>query len=272
MLARWLDSLRGSSRPCDIPQALWNDTLERFPFLAERAGAALPALRQMTRQFLDQKEFHGAQGLAVSDAMAVAIASQASLAVLHIEAPYRGLDWYQDFVGIVVHPGAVLAQRESVDEHGIVHSYREALSGEAMQDGPVTLSWQDVADSGRSAAEGYNLVIHEFTHKIDMRDGVPDGCPALPPGFMGARSPAMARNAWVQTMQAQYQDFCDQLSMAERFGGQAPWLDAYAAHSVDEFFAVASEAYFVNPANFGRDFPALLAMFDAFFRPGPVSG
>ena len=58
-----------------------------------------------------------------------------------------------------------------------------------------------------------------------------------------------------------------QLSLAERFGAVSPWLDPYAATSHDEFFAVASEAYFVNRARFAADFPRLLPMFDAFFNP-----
>ena len=223
----------------------------------------------MARQFLDEKEFHGAAGLHISDEIAVAIASQACLPVLGITSPFKGLDWYRGFVGIVVHAGAVLAQRETIDDAGVVHRYQEELSGEAMQDGPVTLSWQDVADAAHSAQDGYNVVIHEFVHKIDMRNGAADGCPALAAGFMGAGSAATARAGWTRTLRAQYQDYCDKLSLAERFGGAPVWLDSYAAVSIDEFFAVASEAYFVNPVRFAASFPGLLPMFDAFFNAGP---
>ena len=45
-------------------------------------------------------------------------------------------------------------------------------------------------------------------------------------------------------------------------------LDPYGAEAIDEFFAVASEAYFVNRERFGQDFGALLPWFDAYFRPG----
>lgn len=269
----WLKALRGqTARPQDIPEALWQQTLAQFPFLTRYGDGATQRLRHTTRQFLDTKEFHGAAGLEITDAVAVAIAAQACLPVLHIGGPYRGLDWYTDFVGIVVHPGTVLAQRETVDDAGVVHRYGEVLSGEAMQDGPVTLSWQDVAEAGRSAADGYNVVIHEFVHKIDMRDGTADGCPPLPPGFMGLPSATAARKAWIAALQHAYQEFCDTLSMAERFGGAPPWLDPYAAHSIGEFLAVASEAYFVNPQAFERDFASLLPLFDAFFRASPAPG
>ena len=269
----WLKVLRGRRpRARQIPDALWHRTLARFPFLSWGGEATIADLRQLTRQFLDQKEFHGAAGLRITDEMALAIAAQACLPVLQINAPYRGLDWYQDFVGIVVHAGPMRARRETLDDAGVVHCYDEVLSGEAMQDGPVTLSWQDVMDAGRSAQDGYNVVIHEFAHKIDMRDGLADGCPALAAGFMGAPTAAAAREIWSTTLQAQFLDFCDKLSIAERFGGTAQWLDPYASESIDEFFAVASEAYFVNPQYFARDFAALVPLFDAFFRPSGSTG
>jgi Mlc titration factor MtfA (ptsG expression regulator) len=51
-------------------------------------------------------------------------------------------------VGIVVHPDEVVVRREHVDDDGVVHEYDEVLSGEAMEGGPVMLSWRDVRDAG----------------------------------------------------------------------------------------------------------------------------
>jgi Mlc titration factor MtfA (ptsG expression regulator) len=240
--------------PRDIPDALWRATLTAYPFLAARPADEQLQLRALATRFLAQKEFHGAHGLVVTDAMALAIAAQAVLPVLHL-----GLDWYADFVGIVVHPAEVVARRSEPDDDGVVHDYEEVLSGEAMQGGPVMLSWEDVADAGASAAAGYNVVIHEFAHKIDMRDGASDGCPPLPT--------RAAREAWLATMEAQYQAFREQVIIAERFGGAAPWLDDYGATAIDEFFAVACEAYFVNRERFTAEFPALVPLFDGFFLP-----
>ncbi len=272
-MAGWLDRLRRPfvKRVRDVPQALWLQTLSTYPFLPQHETAASEALRRLCGEFLAHKEFHGALGLQVDDAMAVAIAAQACLPVLAINAPYQGVQWYDDFVGIVVYPGAVLARRETVGEDGVVHHYHEELSGEAMQDGPVTLNWQDVAAAGATAAEGYNLVIHEFVHKLDMRGGAADGCPPLPPGFMGSRGPAAAHRMWHNALQAAYLDFCDRLSLQQRFGGAPVWLDAYASTSPDEFFAVSSEAYFVNPQRFAQEFAPLLPLFDAFFRPAATT-
>ncbi len=161
-------------------------------------------------------------------------------------------------MGIVVHPGPMLARREMHDAAGVVHRYTEVLAGEAMDRGPVTLNWQDVASAGESALRGYNVVIHEFVHKIDMRDGNADGCPPLP-----SRA---AHAAWRSVMQPAYEAFCEQVAMAERFGGEPPWLDGYGAQAPAEFFAVACEAYFVNRPRFTEDFAGPTALFDNFFK------
>lgn len=255
-------------RPVSIPDPMWQALLERHPFLLHHGADSGAALRELTARFLAEKEFQGAGGLQVTDDMALAIAAQACLPLVGVAGPLRGLAWYRDFVGIVVHPDAVRARREWTDDLGVVHQWDEELSGEAMDQGPVMLSWADVAEAPASAADGYNVVVHEFIHKMDLADGASDGCPPLPAGFMGTASARAARQLWLGRLQAAFEDFCDRLSVHERFGGPAVWLDPYGASAIDEFFAVAAEAYFVNPERLAREFPTLSAMFDAFFRAG----
>lgn len=254
-MLNWLQTVAGfvTGKPKAIPETLWQRTLRNYPFLAWRSVADQQQLRALAGHFLRQKEFSGAHGLLVTDEMAVAIAAQACLPVLHL-----GLAWYDDFTGIVIHPGAMLARRKTTDSAGVVHHYREALLGEAMQGGPVTLSWQDVAASGHLAEQGHNVVIHEFIHKLDMRDGAADGCPPLPS--------RKAHATWRAVMKPAYDVFCEQVARAERFGAEPPWLDAYGATSPAEFFAVACEAYFVNRERFTQDFSGLTALFDRFFK------
>jgi Mlc titration factor MtfA (ptsG expression regulator) len=262
----WLQRLATATRrrPTDIPDALWQATLAHYPFLDERVQPEQQRLRELCGHFLAEKEFHGAQGLVITDAMALAIAAQACLPVLQFGPGREPLAWYDDFVGIVVHPDEVVARREVVDDDGVVHHYDEVLAGEAMQAGPVMLSWQDV--SAASPDSGYSVVIHEFVHKLDQRDGAADGCPPLPAGFLGATSARQARAHWLATLQACYDGFREQVIKAERFGAAPPWLDPYGAEAIDEFFAVASEAYFINRARFTQDFPALLPLFNAFYQ------
>lgn len=276
-LQRWLPR-RWRSEP-QLPDGPWSAILGSHPFLAELSGPDRFRLRQLSGHFLMEKEFHGAHGLVVTDPMALAIAAQACLPLLHIRPPsgqaasnpLDALAWYDDFVGIVVQPGAALAHRRVADASGVVHHYEEVLAGEAMDRGPVMLSWEEVRQAPDAAGTGSNVVIHEFVHKIDMRGmhagGNPDGAPALVAGLWGTRSDAQAREHWRSTMTQAYDHFRESVSMAERFGAERPWLDDYAATNPAEFFAVTCEAYFVSRLRFGQEFPALLALYDGFFRP-----
>lgn len=258
---KWLRGLRALP---EIPDAGWQATLARYPFLAALPTDELARLRALAAEFLRDKEFHGAHGFVITDEVALAVAAQAVLPLLHLDG---GLDWYDDFVGVVVHPSEVVAQRTTVDEVGVVHEYEEVVAGEAMDRGPVMLSWQDVLASSITSDTGYNVVIHEFAHKLDMRVGEADGCPPLPPGFAGTRNAREARAAWLAVLQPAYDGFREQTIVAERFGGEPPWLDPYGAEAISEFFAVACEAYFVNRPRFAAEFPPLLALFDQFFKP-----
>ena len=236
-----------------IPDDLWRLTLARFPFLTHRSEADQRALRDMATLFLARKEFSGTSELQVSDEMAVAVAAQACLPVLKL-----GLDWYDSFVGIVVHTDLVTVRRERMDEAGVVHEYDESLAGEAMEGGPVMLSWRDVADAGDSAAWGYNVVIHEFAHVIDMRDGVADGVPPL--------ANRAAREEWLDVFETHYEAHCDEVDR-----GIEPLLDPYAAESLEEFFAVASETFFVAPIELRTEHPMLYAQLASFYRQDPAS-
>lgn len=270
---------RSLRQPTPVPDALWQSTLAAHPFLSALDSTEQGRLRLLCTHFLTEKEFHGANGLVLTDAMALAIAAQACLPLLHMHGtsgeavrdPLKLLDWYGDFVGIVVQPGAVVARRKTTDGAGVVHHYNEVLAGEAMDRGPLMLSWEEVAHASVAAESGSNVVIHEFVHKMDMR-GIslgehPDGAPPLPKGFLGTRGASEARQLWRDTMQTAFDAFREAVAMAERFGADRPWLDDYAAKDPAEFFAVTCEAYFVNRERFAQDFSALVALYDGFFRP-----
>lgn len=275
-LSRTLARLRAASHARTVQRraisdAMWQSTISQLPFLQTLSAADVQRLRHLASMFLDRKEFIGAQGWVVTDAQAVMVAAQACLPILHIAAPDRpdlALRWYDGFVGIVLHAGEVRARRVETDEAGVVHSWQEDLTGETVHGGPLMLAWSDVAAAGSSASEAYNVVIHEFVHVMDLQDGVADGCPPMATD---------ARRAWMVLLQAQYDAFCEQVQQWERFGAlpvgpqgastaqQAPLIDRYGTESIDEFFAVAAEAYFVRRSDFSAAYPQLLTLFDHFF-------
>ena len=237
-----------------IPEELWQLTQARYPFLARRDAADLAELRRLCSLFLDSKEFSGAHGLQVDDAMAVAIAAQACLPVLRL-----GLRPYDGFVGIVVQPDEVQVRREVVDDDGVVHEYDDVHAGEAKEGGPMMLSWSDVSAAGESADWGYNVVVHEFAHVLDMGDGLADGIPPLPS--------AAERQHWQTVLMDEYDDFCARVD-----AGEDTLLDPYGAESPEEFFAVASEAFFVAPQGMRDEHPALYALLAGYYRQDPAAG
>lgn len=258
MILRAIKSWREqrAARRHAIPDALWQLTLLRYPFLARRSEVDLAELRRLCSLFLSAKEFHGVAGFEVSDEVAVAVAAQACLPVLRL-----GLSWYDGFVGIVMHEGEVVAQRRFEDEDGIVHEYDEELAGEAMEGGPLMLAWNAIAVSNDPAEFGkdevYNVVIHEFAHVIDMRDGVADGVPPLD---------ADERERWIAVIDAEWEKFCERID-----AGEETLIDPYGAEAVEEFFAVAVEAFFVAPSAMRAEEPAMYALLAGFFRQDPAA-
>jgi Mlc titration factor MtfA (ptsG expression regulator) len=236
-----------------IPEALWQRTLHRYPFLARRSADDLADLRRLASLFLDRKEFTGAGGFVVDDDTAVAVAAQACLPVLRL-----GLAAYDGFVGIVIHPAQVVARRETTDDTGIVHRYDEVLAGEAMDGGPMMLSWADVSAGGSTDGGAYNVVIHEFAHVIDLLDGEADGVPPLPD--------AKALAHWHAVLQYEYDRFCERVAC-----GYDTALDPYGAEAPGEFFAVASEAFFVAPQAFKAEQPAMYRLLADFYRQDPAA-
>ncbi len=238
-----------------IPDPLWQATLAQLPFLSAWPAEPLVRLRTLASLFLDRKEFTGVGGFVVDDGVALSIALQACLPILEL-----GIEQYDDFIGIVVHADSVVAQRTATDEDGIVHQYEEVLAGEAMEGGPVMLSWADAAgdaDPGEGQA-AFNVVIHEFAHVLDLRDGVADGVPML-------ASPR-EREAWRSQLLPAYDWFCERTVC-----GHASSVDAYGAQSPDEFFAVASETFFVRPRALNEEQPALYRLLSGYYRQDPAS-
>jgi MtfA peptidase len=226
-----------------LDDALWHGVLAKLPFIGETQK-----LRDLVVLFLAEKEFVGAHGMEVSDAMRVSIAAQACLPVLEL-----GLDWYRGWHGVVVYPGDFRVRRKEIDEQGVVHEWDDDLAGEAFPGGPVVLSWDAAAHD-----PAMNVVIHEFTHKLDMLNGAADGLPPLHPGM----DPA----AWTAAFTAAYEGFCDAL---ER--GKDTWLDPYAAEHPSEFFAVVSEAFFTDAAEARRRYPDVYGQLKLFYRQDPAS-
>ena len=209
-------------------------------------------LKDFAVLFLAEKQLTPVHGLSLSEDDRVEIALQACLPVLEL-----GLDWYDGWVGIVVHPADFHVKRSETGEDGVVHEWNDELAGESWPGGPVVLSWEALDDAGSVAEGGANVVIHEFAHKLDMMAGEADGVPPQP-----SRE---ARERWIEVFDAEFDRFCKSIE-----AGRETFLDPYAAEHEAEFFAVASEAFFESPHALGRDFPQLYDLFVGFYKQDPA--
>lgn len=226
----------------------WATAEAGLPFLAHLSAEERAQLRQRAREFLAEKEWSTAQGLVLTPAIQLSITLQACLPILHL-----GLDHYRGWVGIVVYPGDFVIRRNVMDENGVVHVYDDPVLGEAWEDGPVVVSWFDRPEE----ADGVNVVLHEFAHKLDMENGITDGLPRLPA--------SMSRQAWIDAFAPAYADFCRRID-----AGEHTTIDPYAAEHPAEFFAVVSEVFFETPDVLSNEYPAVYEQLRRFYRQDPL--
>lgn len=255
--------LRGKPDVKPLPEALWRETLASQPCLDRLAADEKRRLRQLTEAFLAEKQFASAGGIDLSDAICTSIAAQGCLLILNL-----GLESYRDWVGIIVYPDEFVIPRRVEDEFGVVHEYDDVASGEAWEGGPLLVSWRDALMAG----DGYNVVIHEFAHKLDMLNGEADGIPPLPAG--------LSRREWESTLLAAYDDFCARVDAAEEreeasadddAALEIAGLDSYAAENTGEFFAVMSETFFEAPDVLRSEYPAFYTLLSRFYKQDPAA-
>lgn len=233
-----------------IDDTLWQRVVARFSFLRALPAADQRRLRELTALFLDRKPVSGAGGLQLTREMQLVIAAQACLLVMNLN-----LDLYDGWVEVIVYPDEFVTDHEVMSEDGVVHRVRAPLSGEAWEHGPVILSWRDAeaADGG----DGYNVVMHEFAHKIDMHNGAANGFPPL--------HADMDRDVWTRVFESAYADFRQRIERRDDTR-----IDPYAAEDPAEFFAVLSEAFFETPDVVHADYPEVYRQLAAFYRQEPL--
>lgn len=250
----WLGK-RDGGEPQPIDPGLWESATQPYLFMRGMPPGDDERLRNLAAGFLARKHFSGTHGLELTPFMRVQVAAQACILVLEL-----GLELFDGWSEIIVYPGQFAPEREVVDEAGVVHLVNDPMAGEAWLGGPVILSYEDVAMTSSEAERvaGYNVVIHEFAHKLDMLNGRADGFPPLHAGMSSA--------AWSHAFSSAYEDFCARVDAAEDTA-----IDPYAAENPAEFFAVLSEVFFELPQVLQQEYPAIYRQLSAFYRQDPAA-
>ncbi|BBL33920.1 protein MtfA [Nitrosomonas stercoris] len=234
-----------------IATASWKSIIARLPFLQKLNTSELQRLREWATIFLHDKKIHGVQDLVMTETMQVLIAVQACLPILYLDPSY-----YDDWIEIIVYPGQFILQRTYRDEAGVVHSGQIVAAGEAWSAGPIILSWEDIAHAHYAA--GYNVVIHECAHKLDMLNGSANGYPPL--------HRSMKPHIWAEIFSQAYATFCEQVEQGIAIG-----INPYAATHPAEFFAVFSEVFFMQPQLLTQHFPKVYAQLALYYRQDPAA-
>jgi len=235
--------------PSPLDSPLWPQLARQMALLQGLGEEEHALLKTRMRRFLAKKSITTAHDLPLDDEMRLTIAAQACLPILNLDDHA-----YDDWAGVVLYPDAFVTSNSWTDGAGLVHEGQSVLIGMARGDGPMLLSWPDSKSS--PALDGYNVVIHECAHKLDMRNGYANGSPPLHAG--------MSQAAWTRAFAHSYDDFCWRV----RHGYTIP-VDPYAAQSPAEFFAVLSEGFFENPHVLAAAYPEVYQQLMQFYRQDP---
>jgi MtfA peptidase len=234
-----------------LDAATWLRVAGRFSFYLRLDETERERLRELVILFLHRKQISAAGGLELDLEKKLGIAIQACIVILNL-----GIEHFDGWVEIIVYPDEFMPRHEFRNDEGVVETDGASYSGQAWLHGPVILSWADVENAGD--ADGMNVVIHEFAHKLDMLNGDANGFPPLHKG--------MDRTAWSGAFIQAFEDLRRRVQ-----AGEETDIDPYAAESPAEFFAVTSEAFFEIPDLLRAAYPDVYAQLSQFYRQDPAS-
>lgn len=238
--------------PADVDPGTWQAVRDAVPWVAALDEARATRLRLLAARFLRDKAITPLGGLELDDTARTALAALCCLPLLEFGA--EGLHgWSQ----LLVYPDAFRVDRTHVDAAGVMHEWEDELAGEAWEQGPLVLSWADVAGDLAHPRDGFCVAVHEMVHKLDALDGVLDGTPPLPRGW---------QREWARDFQQAYDAFVDRVDR-----GLHTRIDPYAAEAPEEFFAVCSEYHFSDPALLARELPGVAAHLARLYGPSPFA-
>lgn len=245
---RRLQHLKATPFPEKFRKIIDNEPLYTRLSLGEQQQLHFLILR-----FLDEKQIVGSQGMVIDDEVRVLIAFFACMLLLHIKRH----DLFGNLQTVVVYPYEFI-MHEVQSYGGVYTKERYILEGQSAND-TVVLSWHSVKQELRHP-HASNVIIHEFAHEIDFMDGEIDGVPP------------MSEANFVEWSKVLYPTFerLNRRYQKGRFLGRYKFLGAYAASNEAEFFAVATERFFMAPEALQKKFPHLYTVLKRFYRFDPA--
>lgn len=166
--------------------------------------------------FLNENSIRGIRGEETD------LTSQILVAVGVATILHGRTDWEPPFYdGVVVYPG------ETFDPE--YNLYKGQIAGMAGERRPMLVTKEILAQSFNDPEDGYNSLIHEIAHYFDFENPQLSGVPLI-------GSDSNKTKKWIRIME-------EERAMVNR--GQS-FLRPYAGSNEAEFFAVATECFFLN--------------------------
>jgi Mlc titration factor MtfA (ptsG expression regulator)/Tfp pilus assembly protein PilF len=206
-------------------------------------------LRDYVRIFIAEKFWEGCAGVEITDEMRVTVAGNACLLVLGFE------DYcFDELQTVLIYPGGFLRTIEDPLGREEPALY---LLGEAHSRGPVLLSWWQTQWDSRRLGKT-NLVLHEFAHKLGEHGDWVTGIPLMADPELG--------NQWEEVVEPAFKQLVRDAEYS-----RPTLLDHYGATNRAEFFAVATECFFMQPIALRRRHFELYQFLAKWFCQDPAS-
>lgn len=202
--------------------------------------------------FLNEKRFLGVGGQEITNEVIFTVAGIACMLLLNREPTY-----FPGFSSILIYPDTYETTQVDFDGTVEVHK-RSRRAGESWHRGPVVLSWRDVQRGASNSSDGYNVVLHEFAHKLDEENSGTNGLPIL--------QETDHYEEWAEVLGREYRSLEDRVARRNN-----EVIDDYGLTSPPEFFAVATESFFEKASAMQKRLPDLYAQLKKFYVIDPAA-
>ncbi len=224
----------------------WLPTVDKkLRFAAAYDDKARGRFLDHLKVFAWEKRFEGGPDLELTEEMRVVVSGCAARLSMNLS-----FDVFDGLGSVVLVRGDL--QHVELDPRETQQGAR--VLGLAHPFGTVVLSWNAVTQGLADADDGHDVALHELAHILDAADGGFDGTPQID-------TPAEVRS------------FAHALSRAFLAMQKSPdtgVLRAYAATNEAEFFAVATEVFFEQPARLKKRLPDVYGALAKVYRVDPA--
>ncbi|MEE4177407.1 MAG: zinc-dependent peptidase [Bacteroides sp.] len=221
----------------EFPPAWRKILTEKVIYYNHLPASEKPVFEKDIQIFLAEKRITGIK-TRINDTDRLLVSASAVIPVFR----FRGWE-YRNLSEVLLYPGSFDEQYDTGHQKFIL-----GMVGTGAMDRMMILSQQALRQGFAIANDKKNVGIHEFTHLIDMTDGVADGLPEV-----------LLQNQyaipWLNLVEEE---------MEKIFNNQSG-INPYGATNKQEFFAVVSEYFFEQPHLLKQKHPEIYVMLEKIF-------